>query len=255
MSRLSDELKRLEFTDLYEAFIFGVDFGYYDSDYVLNSRCGPIWMNVSSNDYKLPVLHNDTEREDMWLKSENQKSYVNNRRYPNKCYVTLTSKHKRRLCRNGCLYVFDKSVIGRTIYVTFGINCEFLGADFIEVSFIPTVFDRIDLDACDADNINIAASGITIELIPDEAPRLNHQAYHAQGSISYHRPNHTFGSGSWTRHIYHLVPSDNNDDRFYTTDVRSEIVNMDHIYQGCKCRRILDPIPVSVANISKVLLR
>lgn len=251
MKDLTKEIIRLGIADPTDGskFVFCIDFGYYESEYAIDICKGPLWACVDIDGYRAPVCLDDVSGK--WYEAADQSVYVNNRRYPNKRYITLTSRHGRKLCRYGCLWIFDKDVIGKTIYLTFGVGYRFMDADWIAVPVVPTVFDERDAIHYDKDsNIRLMGAKMRLQVMPDKT-------FTQQLTIRNSRPSYKTDigwRGAWSLYDYKLVKTDTVDSRSNTEFVSSELITMDETCSGKRFRRVSKPIPIEASNIEKMLV-
>lgn len=256
-TRFIDEIKRLRIMDPEDdsKFVFGVDFGYYDPPNSIEERNGPIWITAGISGYEDPVLASNGYAPA--YQALDQEKYVNNRRYPNKYYVTASSKHGRKLCRYGCLWIFDRDAVdGKEILLSFGVGHELFGADWIRVPVRPTVFDERDVGILNPE-VRATGAGIELRAMPDRtngrdgsAPQPQQVRIHNARPSYDHNPD---GVGAWHGYDYELLAEDGFDPRYEHKTVRSGIVRTDAQREGERYRIVTDAVDIAACNLCRVM--
>lgn len=140
---LYEELTRLGILneEMAPGFVLGIDLSCYIHPYSIYMPQGPLWAAVSPERFLHPV-HND-ERD--CYEARDQYLFVNNNRYPNNRYVTLSSKHGRKICRNGAIWTFPVDMTGRALYLTFSFGQDLFDAMYFAVKIMPQVLNPEDM--------------------------------------------------------------------------------------------------------------
>lgn len=239
-----EELTRLGILDeeMAPGFVLGIDLSCYIHPYSIYMPQGPLWAAVSPERFLHPV-HND-ERD--CYEARDQYLFVNNNRYPNNRYVTLSSKHGRKICRNGAIWTFPVDMTGRALYLTFSFGQDLFDAMYFAVKLMPQVLNPEDMTPRNTEApygvlpvCGLKIRGIAGGEIPADGEAV---PFPEQVSLCSHR----FTGTGWKSECWCTAGSDNDPGaHMIQTEPRTE--------SGYSYRIITDEIPVPVSAVDKCM--